>query len=77
MKKQKVFYHFHRYKGKEITARREISFEIMLASRLTLDALCFNYNKKKLQQAIDEAIDSGKENEFKKLSKIYRHYIWE
>ena len=77
MKKQKVFYHFHRYKGKEISASREIPFEIMLASRLTLAAVCFNYNKQKLQQAIDEAIDSGKENEFKKLSKIYRHYIWE
>lgn len=77
MKKQKVVFRFLRYEGESKTAKREVSFELQFASRLLLDELCFNVNKNRLEEAINDAIDTGNEELFIKLSEEYRHFIWE
>lgn len=77
MKKQKMNYRYVRYEGKILHAKREVSYEVRLSSRLLLDELCFNWNKEKLEAAINSSIETGNKEEFLKLSKEYRHYIWE
>ncbi|WP_404451641.1 IDEAL domain-containing protein [Virgibacillus necropolis] len=77
MKKQKIFYRYYRYDGKPLEAKREISFEFTLASRLLLDELCFQWNKEKLEDAINSSLDKGEKEKFLRLSEAYKHFIWE
>lgn len=77
MKKQKIFYHFSRYHGKPLEAKREISFEFNLVSRLLLDELCFQWNKKKLEEDLNRSLDKGEKEKFIELSEAYKHFIWE
>ncbi|ASF38680.1 IDEAL domain-containing protein [Halobacillus alkaliphilus] len=80
MRKQKMVYVIRRdpdYKGKEITAKRELSFGIQLASRLFLDQMSFEFNKDRLDEEINQAIDNGDRAEFERLSLQYTPYTWE
>ncbi|MCA0969699.1 IDEAL domain-containing protein [Halobacillus litoralis] len=80
MRKQKVVYVLRRdpeYKGKQVTAKRELSFGIQLASRLFIDQMTYEFNKEKLDNQINEAIDSGDRDEFNRLSVQYLPYTWE
>lgn len=77
MKKQKSIYRYIRYEGSRLNARREISYEIKLSTQLILDELCFNWNKKKVDSAINRSIDTNNKNEFIKLCKRYHRYLWE
>lgn len=72
MKKQIVFYRFMRYSGKPLSARREISFEIKLTSRLILDELCFKWNKNQLETQINHSIDENNKEKFVLLSELYK-----
>ncbi|MGP4061928.1 IDEAL domain-containing protein [Halobacillus sp. H74] len=77
MRKQKIDYVIRRdpeYKGKEITAKRELSFGIQLASRLLLDHLSYQFNKERLDEKINLAIDNGDREEFERLSQLYQSY---
>lgn len=77
MKKQIICYRFLRYRGRPLFAKREISFEIKLTSRLILDELCFNWNKQKLEKMINESIDEGNRDKFLALSKLYKFHFRE
>ena len=77
MEKQQLNYRYCRYDGKELQAKREIPFEIKLSSRLILDELCYSWNKAKMEEAINIAIDQGNKDIFMNLSKQYKQYIWE
>ncbi|ARI78135.1 IDEAL domain-containing protein [Halobacillus mangrovi] len=80
MRKQKMVYVIRRdpeYKGREITAKRELSFGIQLASRLLLDQLSFEFNKDRLDEEINEAIDNNDREAFERLSLQYQPYTWE
>ncbi|WP_188456580.1 IDEAL domain-containing protein [Virgibacillus oceani] len=77
MKKEKLIYRYYRYDGKTLHAKREIPFELKLSSQMILDELCFNWNKQQLEAAINSSIDKRNKEEFLKLSKEYRHFIWE
>ena len=75
MKKQKVNYRYIKYEGKPLQAKREISYGIKLSSRLILDELSFNFNKKRLDIAIDYSIDMGNKEMFLQLSEIYIGFL--
>lgn len=78
MRKQKMVYVLRRdpnYKGKKVTAKRELSFGIKLASRLLLDQLSYQFNKELLDKQINEAIDRDDREEFERLSVEYQLYI--
>ena len=77
MKKEKIIYRYCRYNGKQLLAKREISYDLQLISRLILDELCFNWNKAQLEAAINKAIDTGNREAFIQLSEAYKHFIWE
>ena len=77
MKKEKLVYRYYRYDGNVLQAKREVSFELRLSSRLILDELCFNWNKEKLETALNNAIDTGNKEEFLKLSELYKKFVWE
>ncbi|WP_042149243.1 hypothetical protein [Paucisalibacillus sp. EB02] len=77
MKKEQVTYRFCPYDGKVLNARREISFEIRLTSRLILDEICFNWNKKMLEEKINRSIQKGNKEEFASIREEYLQYIWE
>lgn len=77
MKKQKLIYQYFRYDGKPLHAKREVSYELKLSSRMLLDELCFKWNKERIESAINSSLDSGNKEKFLKLSEEYRHYIWE
>ena len=80
MRKQKVVYVLRRdpeHKGKKVTAKRELSFGIQLASRLLLDQLTFQFNKDQLDKQINLAIDQEDRREFERLSVKYQPYTWE
>ncbi|WP_047982525.1 hypothetical protein [Ornithinibacillus contaminans] len=77
MKKEKVIYRFCPYEGKVLNARREISFEIRLSSRLLLDELCFNWNKQVLEKKLNNSIEKGNIEEFRSVREQYLQYIWE
>jgi len=77
MKKEKVVYRFFRYKGSAIKAKQEIPYEIRIYSRLLLDELCFNWNKKQLEEGINSSIDGNNKQSFMDLSEKYKQYIWE
>ncbi len=77
MNRQKEGYRFYRYNGKTLYAKREISYELRLNAQLVLDELCFNWNKLKLEEAINHSIDTGNKEQFLRLSKEYRNFVWE
>ncbi|WP_163582977.1 IDEAL domain-containing protein [Gracilibacillus saliphilus] len=80
MKKHKVSYQmkvFHMNPKSVLRARREIPYEIRLASRLVLDDLCFTWNKARLEEEINQSIDDNNKETFKTLSETYNSYIWE
>lgn len=77
MKKEKFVYRYCRYDGKQLQAKREISYDVKLISRLVLDEICFNWNKSQLEAAINNAIDSGDKEAFIQLSESYKHFVWE
>ncbi|MEC3883740.1 IDEAL domain-containing protein [Halobacillus litoralis] len=80
MRKQKIDYVIRRhpeYKGKEITAKRELSFGIQLASRLLLDQLSYQFNKERLDKEINQAIDNDDRVAFERLSSQYQPFTWE
>ncbi|MFB1051123.1 IDEAL domain-containing protein [Paraliobacillus sp. JSM ZJ581] len=80
MKKQKVNYYLIKYAALEnasIKAKKEVSFEIKLASQLLLDELVSTRNKLHLEQRINQAIDDRDEIAFLELSKRYQVYAYE
>ncbi len=80
MRKQKMIYVLRRdpeYRGREITAKRELSFGIRLASRLLLDQMIFEFNKERLDKEINMAIDNNDREEFHRLSEKYQPYTRE
>ncbi|MCP3032462.1 IDEAL domain-containing protein [Halobacillus sp. A1] len=77
MRKQKLIYVLRRdpgFRNREITAKRELSFGIKLASKLLLDQLCFQFNKERLDEKINLAIDNNDREEFERLSQNYKYY---
>ncbi|UOR13237.1 IDEAL domain-containing protein [Halobacillus amylolyticus] len=77
MRKQKVIYVLRRdpgFRNREITAKKELSFGIRLASRLLLDQLSFQFNKERLNKQINSAIDNNDREEFDRLSEQYQFY---
>lgn len=77
MKKQKLNYRFYRYEGKVLLAKNETPFEIKLSSRMILDQICYEWNKKYLQRKINDAIDRGDVKAFHKYGQAYRCFAWE
>ncbi|WP_138419804.1 IDEAL domain-containing protein [Aquibacillus sediminis] len=81
MKKHKVVYKLQDFgssrKEAVIYAKKEISFEVKLASKLVLDELCFSWNKARLEQQINESIDNQDKDTFMHLSREYRFYTRE
>ncbi|GGF16225.1 hypothetical protein GCM10010954_13570 [Halobacillus andaensis] len=80
MRKQKLIYVLRRdpgFRNREITAKRELSFGIKLASRLLLDELSFQFNKERLDEEINMAIANNDRAEFERLSLKYQPYTWE
>lgn len=77
MKKEKVSLHFFRYSGKPVQAKKEIPYEIRLQARLNLDVICFEYNRAKLEEAINSALETNDIKAFEELSAQYKQYLWE
>jgi len=75
MKKQKVDYRYIKYEGQALQAKREIPYEIKLSSRLLLDELCFNWNKERFLNQIDDSIDARNKDHFLQLSKLYNEFL--
>ncbi|GAA0300654.1 uncharacterized protein YpiB (UPF0302 family) [Gracilibacillus halotolerans] len=78
MKKEKTIYRLRNFVYNfhpVIHARKEITFEMKLASKLVLDELKYEWNKARLQQLIDDALDKKDKEAFIQLSKIYVTYI--
>ncbi|RDW19870.1 IDEAL domain-containing protein [Oceanobacillus chungangensis] len=76
MKKEKLVYRMYRYKGDVLHARKEIPYEIRLTSRLILDEICLNWNKMKLEEKLNHAIDTNNKEAFFRLSEVYKSYVW-
>lgn len=77
MKREKLVYRYFRYEGEILKARKETPFEFKLTARMMLDELCFNWNKEKLEVAINSAIETGNKEEFIQLSELFKQYVWE
>ncbi|SHM48524.1 IDEAL domain-containing protein [Gracilibacillus kekensis] len=80
MKKHKLSYQLKKFDKSEqlvLKAKREIPFEIRLASQLVLDDLCFSWNKARLEENINQSIDENNKEAFESLSKTFNSYIWE
>lgn len=77
MEKARTVYQFRRYEGESLKAKREIPYEIRLQAQLMLDELCFKWNKKMLQNKLNESLDTNNKDEFMRLSNVYKQYIWE
>ncbi|MDV2582498.1 IDEAL domain-containing protein [Alkalibacillus haloalkaliphilus] len=78
MKNQVTSYVLIRYqfpKTIAIKARREIPYEFKLASRLLLDEMVFEFNKHRLEEQINDAIDQQDIEQFNALSKQYAKYV--
>ncbi len=80
MKKHKLVYQLKKFDKNQqsvLNAKREIPFEIRLASQLVLDDLCFSWNKARLEEDINQSIDDNNKEAFETLSKTFSSYIWE
>lgn len=78
MKKEKTVYRLRNFVynfNPVIHARKEITFEMKLASKLILDELKYEWNKARLQQLIDDALDKEDKEAFLHLSKLYVSYL--
>jgi len=76
MKKEKIIRVFFRYEGKPIQAKREVPYEIRLQARLMMDVVCFQFNKARLEEDLNIALEEGDKSAFQQLSGEYKHYIW-
>ncbi|WP_405103339.1 IDEAL domain-containing protein [Oceanobacillus sp. FSL H7-0719] len=76
MKKEKVVLLFFRYEGKPIQAKREIPYEIRLQAQMMLDEICFQYNRKKLEEELNGALDERNKTAFIQHSEAYKEFIW-
>lgn len=74
-KEQQTLYRFYRYEGKMISAKKAIPFEMSLQATLLLDHLCYTWNKQRLEQRLNAALDQGDKETFLTLSEEYRHYM--
>lgn len=77
MKKEKVVHRYYPYKGKVLTAKREIPFAMKLTAKMLLDEICFNWNKGQIEEEINDTLAKGDKEEFKRLCEVYMDYIWE
>ncbi|WP_082234739.1 IDEAL domain-containing protein [Halobacillus massiliensis] len=80
MRKQKLIYVLRRdpgFRNREITAKRELSYGIKLASRLFMDEISFQFNKERLDKEINIAIANNDRKEFQRLSEKYQPFTWE
>ncbi|ENH95711.1 hypothetical protein J416_14682 [Gracilibacillus halophilus YIM-C55.5] len=78
MKKQKTTYQlksFYMNQKGHFMAKREISYEIKLVSQLLLDDLCYRWNKARLDEQINQAIDTNDTDTFMELSHMYQSYV--
>ena len=44
---------------------------------MILDEICFNWNKKMLEEKINSSIQKGNKEDFVKVRERYLQYIWE
>lgn len=80
MKKEKTIYRLRNFVynfNPVIHAKKEITFEMKLATKLLLDELRYEWIKARLQQLIDEALDRGDRDAFIQLSELYVTYTQE
>ncbi|KGX85303.1 IDEAL domain-containing protein [Pontibacillus litoralis] len=80
MKKQKVSYQIKStfMKGKKkVTAKKEVAFELKLASVLVLDELCYMWNKHHIEAQLNDAIDQQDKERFMELSELYKPFTHE
>ncbi|MFC0523456.1 IDEAL domain-containing protein [Pontibacillus salicampi] len=80
MERHKVSFQLKCYlfKGREVIhAKKELPFEVKLASSLVLDELCYMWNKQHLETQINEAIDKRDQERFMVLSQQYKPYTYE
>ncbi|MET3683536.1 uncharacterized protein YpiB (UPF0302 family) [Alkalibacillus flavidus] len=78
MKKQVTSYVLVKYqfpKDVAVKARRDIPYEVKLASRLFLDELVYTFNKQRLEEQINHALDQGDVETFLGLSQEYGKYV--
>ncbi|MCD5324924.1 MULTISPECIES: hypothetical protein [Pontibacillus] len=80
MRKEKMSYALTWFPMKDrdvIHAKRDVPYEIKLASTLALDELCYKWNKSNLEAQINEAIDLGDQERLLQLSEVYKPYTYE
>lgn len=77
MKKEKVVMMFFRYDGKPVQAKREVSFELRLEARMILDEICFLYNKCRLEESLNKALENRDKYAFIEHSEALKEFIWE
>lgn len=77
MKKEKVVMIFFRYDGKPVQAKREVSFELRLQARLILDEICFQYNRFRLEESLNKALENRDKSAFVEHSEALKEFIWE
>lgn len=75
MKKHKQRYKFLKGSGHARLAKREISYEIKLSTRLILEELCFERNKKLLMHAINQSLELKDKELFLQLTATYNDTI--
>ncbi|NIK12675.1 IDEAL domain-containing protein [Alkalibacillus almallahensis] len=56
-------------------AYRDIPYEVKLASRLFLDEITYTFNKQRLEEQINDALDTGDVQSFNELSQQYGKYV--
>lgn len=79
MRKQKVSFQLRWFATKEnvIHAKREVPYEVKLASKLFMDELFYTWNKEYLERELNKAIDQNDKEKFLELSQLYRPYTFE
>ncbi|WP_440894843.1 hypothetical protein ACS127_09710 [Amphibacillus sp. Q70] len=80
MKKEKVNYLLQRTNRlipKQLTVKRDLSFEFKLAAQLVLDQSIAGWNKAYFDREIDRAIEANNQARFNELLVYYRYYAWE
>jgi uncharacterized protein YpiB (UPF0302 family) len=65
----------HKNKSASFSLTSNQSFMIKLYAQLFLDELCYEFNKKRLTDSIDHAIDRSDQKKFSELSKAYQKLI--
>ncbi|WP_027963833.1 hypothetical protein [Halalkalibacillus halophilus] len=78
MKKHVTSYILIRYqlpKQIALKARRDVPYELKLASRLVMDELVYRWNQDLLESKINRSIDENDQDAFNYYSKLYKNYI--